>query len=52
MTHSTDFARGLVGLLGQRAALGHAFHITSDEPAPFGGASPKVAGAPPSAVQP
>jgi len=31
MTHSTDFARGLVGLLGQRAALGHAFHITSDE---------------------
>ena len=31
MTHSTDFARGLVGLLGHRAALGHAFHITSDE---------------------
>jgi nucleoside-diphosphate-sugar epimerase len=31
MTHSTDFARGLVGLLGQHAALGHAFHITSDE---------------------
>lgn len=31
MTHSSDFARGLVGLLGQRAALGHAFHITSDE---------------------
>ncbi len=31
MTHSTDFARGLVGLLGQSAALGHAFHITSDE---------------------
>jgi len=31
MTHSTDFARGLVGLLGLRAALGHAFHITSDE---------------------
>lgn len=31
MTHSTDFALGLVGLLGQRAALGHAFHITSDE---------------------
>jgi nucleoside-diphosphate-sugar epimerase len=31
MTHSTDFARGLLGLLGQRAALGHAFHITSDE---------------------
>jgi len=31
MTHSTDFARGLVGLLGHRAAIGHAFHITSDE---------------------
>lgn len=31
MTHSRDFAVGLVGLLGQRAALGHAFHITSDE---------------------
>jgi nucleoside-diphosphate-sugar epimerase len=31
MTHSTDFARGLVGLLGHGAALGHAFHITSDE---------------------
>jgi nucleoside-diphosphate-sugar epimerase len=31
MTHSTDFARGLVGLLGHRAAVGHAFHITSDE---------------------
>jgi nucleoside-diphosphate-sugar epimerase len=31
MTHSRDFARGLVGLLGHRAALGHAFHITSDE---------------------
>jgi nucleoside-diphosphate-sugar epimerase len=31
MTHSSDFARGLVGLLGHRGALGHAFHITSDE---------------------
>jgi nucleoside-diphosphate-sugar epimerase len=31
MTHSTDFARGLLGLLGHRAAIGHAFHITSDE---------------------
>jgi len=31
MTHSSDFARGLVGLIGHRAALGHAFHITSDE---------------------
>ena len=31
LTRSRDFAVGLVGLLGQRAALGHAFHITSDE---------------------
>jgi nucleoside-diphosphate-sugar epimerase len=31
MTHSTDFARGLVGLLGRSQAIGEAFHITSDE---------------------
>jgi nucleoside-diphosphate-sugar epimerase len=31
ITHNTDFAKGLVGLLGNRSALGHAFHITSDE---------------------
>lgn len=31
ITHNTDFARGLLGLLGNRQALGHAFHITSDE---------------------
>jgi nucleoside-diphosphate-sugar epimerase len=31
LTHATDFARGLVGLLGQAAAEGEAFHITSDE---------------------
>ena len=31
ITHSTDFAKGLVGLLGHAGALGHAFHITSDE---------------------
>jgi nucleoside-diphosphate-sugar epimerase len=31
MTHSSDFARGLVGLLGHPGAIGHAFHITSDE---------------------
>jgi len=31
MTHNTDFAKGLVGLLGNPLALGHAFHITSDE---------------------
>ncbi len=31
MTHSTDFAKGLVGLLGHQGAIGQAFHITSDE---------------------
>lgn len=31
MTHSDDFATGLVGLLGNPSAIGHAFHITSDE---------------------
>lgn len=31
ITHNTDFARGLLGLFGQHAAIGQAFHITSDE---------------------
>jgi nucleoside-diphosphate-sugar epimerase len=31
MTHNTDLAKGFVGLLGNIQALGHAFHITSDE---------------------
>ncbi len=31
ITHNTDFARGFVGLMGHRQAVGHAFHITSDE---------------------
>ncbi|MFA5263069.1 MAG: SDR family oxidoreductase [Opitutaceae bacterium] len=31
LTHSTDFAKGLVGLLGNSRAVGQAFHITSDE---------------------
>jgi len=31
VTHSTDFAPGLIGLLGQPAAIGEAYHITSDE---------------------
>jgi nucleoside-diphosphate-sugar epimerase len=30
-THNSDFAKGLVGLLGHEQAIGHAFHITSDE---------------------
>jgi nucleoside-diphosphate-sugar epimerase len=31
ITHNSDFAQGLVGLLGHRQAIGHAFQITSDE---------------------
>ena len=31
ITHNTDFARGLIGLLGNPAAIGQAFHITTDE---------------------
>ena len=31
MTHNTDFAKGLVGLLGHQGAIGQAFHITADE---------------------
>ncbi len=31
LTHASDFAVGLVGLLGNPAALSEAFHITSDD---------------------
>ena len=31
VTHADDFARGFIGLLGNPLAVGHAFHITSDE---------------------
>ena len=31
VTHSEDFGRGFLRLLGNGKALGHAFHITSDE---------------------
>jgi nucleoside-diphosphate-sugar epimerase len=31
LTWNADFARGLLGLLGNPAAIGEAFHITSDE---------------------
>jgi nucleoside-diphosphate-sugar epimerase len=31
VTHAEDFARGFVGLLGNPRAIGHAFHITTDE---------------------
>ncbi len=31
MTHNSDFAKGFVGLLGNKKAIGETFHITSDE---------------------
>jgi nucleoside-diphosphate-sugar epimerase len=31
MTHNSDFAKGLVGLLAHPGSIGHAFQITSDE---------------------
>ena len=31
LTHNRDFAKGLVGLLGNSRAIGEVFHITSDE---------------------
>ncbi|MGO4602512.1 SDR family oxidoreductase [Terrabacter sp. 2YAF2] len=31
ITHHEDFARAFTGLLGRQAAIGEAFHITSDE---------------------
>jgi nucleoside-diphosphate-sugar epimerase len=31
ITHNSDFAKGFVGLLGHAQAIGHAFHITSEE---------------------
>jgi len=31
LTHAEDFARAFTALLGNQGAIGHAFHITSDE---------------------
>jgi nucleoside-diphosphate-sugar epimerase len=31
ITHSRDFAKGFVGLMGHQQSIGHSFHITSDE---------------------
>lgn len=31
ITHSQDFAKGFIGLLGHQQAIGQSFHITSDE---------------------
>ncbi|MEM6821987.1 MAG: NAD-dependent epimerase/dehydratase family protein [Verrucomicrobiota bacterium] len=31
ITHSEDFAKALIGLIGHPQSIGHSFHITSDE---------------------
>lgn len=31
ITHAKDFAKGFIGLLGNKKAIGEAYHITSDE---------------------
>ncbi len=31
ITHASDFAKGLIGLMGNSQTIGHAFHITTDE---------------------
>src|SRR5262249_8257762 len=31
VTHAADFGRGFIGLIGNGQAIGHAFHITTDE---------------------
>ena len=31
ITHAEDFAKGFIGLIGHQQAIGHPFHITSDE---------------------
>ena len=31
ITHNSDFAKGFVGLIGKKEAIGQAYHITSDE---------------------
>ena len=35
VTHNSDFAKGFVGLMANVHAIGHAFHITSDEALPW-----------------
>lgn len=53
ITHSTDFAKGFVGLLGNFAAVGQAFHITSDEALPWNhivGIQAKILGVEPNLI--
>ncbi len=53
MTHNSDLAKGFVGLMGNIRAIGHAFHITSDEVLTWNqiyGLIGAAAGAPPDMV--
>jgi nucleoside-diphosphate-sugar epimerase len=53
MTHNSDLAKGFVGLMGNIRAIGHAFHITSDEVLTWNqiyGLIGAAAGAPPDIV--
>jgi nucleoside-diphosphate-sugar epimerase len=45
LTHNSDFAVGLVGLLGHPDAIGEAVHITSDEVLPWNEVHAQVAAA-------
>jgi len=45
LTHSRDFARGFIGLIGNSAAINNAFHITSDEVLSWNGIVQTIAGA-------
>ena len=47
LTHNTDFAKGLIGLLGQPAAWGEDFHITSSPARTISAASVALANAGP-----
>lgn len=43
ITHARDVAAGVLGLLGNEAALGHAVHITSDEALTWNGLYARIA---------
>jgi nucleoside-diphosphate-sugar epimerase len=45
LTHNSDFAKGMLGLLGNPKAIGEAFHITSDEVLNWNQIYEEVAGA-------
>ena len=45
LTHSRDFAKGMLGLAGNSQAIGEAFHITSDELLTWNQITQTIAGA-------